>query len=200
MITWKEAAEQLGWHISEDVAISTIGFDSKATEDIFYNHYGETFPYTKIRNLRIALAERRIEKDGLPVKEGATQILGKLEERGIKLALATSSTTKDAENYLEIAGLRNYFFVVVGGDQVQRGKPHPEIYLLVANLLNLDPNRCIVFEDSDVGLQAAYAAGIKVILIPDLKTPSPEVISKSYACFSSLTKARKDLDELLEIK
>jgi beta-phosphoglucomutase len=78
-------------------------------------------------------------------------------------ALATNAEPANVNFLLDRAALRQYFGVVVSGDQVQNPKPHPEIYLKAADLLNVPPVNCIVFEDSHVGVEAALAAGMKVV-------------------------------------
>ena len=78
-------------------------------------------------------------------------------------ALATNAEPANVNFLLDRAALRQYFKVVVSGDQVQNPKPHPEIYLKAADLLNVPPANCIVFEDSHVGVEAALAAGMRVV-------------------------------------
>jgi beta-phosphoglucomutase len=78
-------------------------------------------------------------------------------------AVATSATRRDVERVLVELGLRSRFDVVVTADDVRWGKPHPEVYLKAAAGLAVDPGACVVFEDAVVGVQAARAAGMRVI-------------------------------------
>lgn len=75
---------------------------------------------------------------------------------------------------IEEAGLSRFFPIVVDGQQVTHGKPHPEIYLKVASLLEMDPKRCVVFEDSVTGIQAAQAAGARVVAVRTVDTALPQ--------------------------
>ena len=81
------------------------------------------------------------------------------------IALATNGEPANVEFVLEEADLREYFRVVVDGHQVERPKPDPEIYLLAARLLDVLPENCIIFEDSEWGLEAARAAGARVVAV-----------------------------------
>jgi beta-phosphoglucomutase family hydrolase len=81
------------------------------------------------------------------------------------IALATNGEPANVAFVLEESGLRGYFRVVVDGHQVERPKPDPEIYLLAARLLDVLPQNCIIFEDSEWGLEAARAAGARVVAV-----------------------------------
>jgi beta-phosphoglucomutase len=82
---------------------------------------------------------------------------------GGRLGLATNAEPANVDFILNKAGLRRYFRAIVDGDQVQHAKPHPEIYLRAAELLEVQPVNCIVFEDSFSGVEAARAAGARVV-------------------------------------
>ena len=91
------------------------------------------------------------------------------------------------------AKLRSFIGFIVGGDQVRNAKPAPDIYLKAASCVNVSANSCIAFEDSDVGVMAAHAAGIPVIQIPDIKIPSEKCVALGHLIFDSLDKARDEL-------
>jgi HAD superfamily hydrolase (TIGR01509 family) len=110
------------------------------------------------------LAAQAIE---LLLKPGASDIVHGLRGRH-QLALVTSSRRDPAEARLVQAGLRPAFHAVVTRDDVTAAKPHPEPYLLAASLVGVDPARCLVFEDSEPGAEAAFAAGMTVVQVPDL--------------------------------
>ena len=90
---------------------------------------------------------------------------------------------------LDKANLLHYFDVVVAGDEVTNGKPNPEIFLRTAERLNIRPDGCVVFEDSPAGIQAAHAAGMRPILVPDLIAPSPDILEITYRVLGSLEEA-----------
>jgi HAD superfamily hydrolase (TIGR01509 family) len=92
---------------------------------------------------------------------------------GLKpMAIGTGAYTQEAKTILNICGLDKYVSVIVGADQVQHPKPAPDTFLLCAELLNVNPKNCVVFEDSQLGLQAAASAGmagIDVLLVHGVK-------------------------------
>lgn len=136
---------------------------------------------------------QEILNDEVPAKEGALEFLDYVNSRKIKIAVATSSYTQSAETLLTRAKLRSFIGFIVGGDQVRNAKPAPDIYLKAASCVNVSADSCIAFEDSDVGVMAAHAAGIPVIQIPDIKIPSEKCVALGHLIFDSLDKARDEL-------
>ena len=136
---------------------------------------------------------QEILNDEVPAKEGALEFLDYINSRKIKIAVATSSYTQSAETLLTRAKLRSFIGFIVGGDQVRNAKPAPDIYLKAASCVDVSANSCIAFEDSDVGVMAAHAAGIPVIQIPDIKIPSEKCVALGHLIFDSLDKARDEL-------
>ena len=104
-------------------------------------------------------------QDGVPLKPGAVELLGMLEQ---PLGLVTSSGRAGAHHKLGLAGLAHHFRTVVTFDDVAAPKPAPEPYLVAAERLGVDPARCLVFEDSDIGAEAAHRAGCVVVQVPDV--------------------------------
>jgi HAD superfamily hydrolase (TIGR01509 family) len=103
----------------------------------------------------------------------ARTTLEQLREMKLHLAVATSSVSTSARPFLERTGIRNLFGVVVTGDEVQQGKPHPDIYLKTAKKLGIAPEACLVIEDALSGIYAAKAANIRVAAIPDARFVDP---------------------------
>lgn len=85
----------------------------------------------------------------------------------LPMAIGTGSTTEGAKQTLEIIGMQQYFTVVITSDDVTQGKPHPETFLKCAELMNVNPTECIVFEDGELGMQAARCVGMTVIDVND---------------------------------
>ena len=106
------------------------------------------------------LLEELTADDLLP---GVPELLDALRKRGLLLAVGSSS--KNTPLILEKIGLANYFDAVADGNQIQHSKPDPEVFLLAAKLLNLEPGRCIVVEDAAAGIAAAVAAGQKPVAV-----------------------------------
>ena len=96
----------------------------------------------------------------------------------LRLALATSSVSTSARPFLDRHHLTRFFDVVVTGDEIERGKPEPDIYLSTAEKLGLRPNECLVVEDSLSGIAAAKAAKMRVAAIPDRRFVDPREYEK----------------------
>ena len=118
-----------------------------------------------------------IVKDGIPVKEGAHELLTYLKDHGYLIGMATSTGHKSAMEHLERTGMLEYFSpnAIITGDMVENGKPAPDIYLLAAERLGVIPSECIGVEDSLNGVRAIHAAGMRAVMIPDIVEPTPEV-------------------------
>jgi len=103
----------------------------------------------------------------------AKTALEQLREMKLHLAVATSSVSASARPFLDRTGIRSLFSVVVTGDEVQRGKPHPDIYLRAAKRLGISPEACLVIEDALAGIAAGKAANMRVAAIPDRRFVDP---------------------------
>lgn len=122
----------------------------------------------------------------VPIKTGAREFLDELRQRGIPLAVATSSRTPHAVRHLGQAGLLDLFDTIVTRDDVENPKPHPEPYLLAASRLAVTPGRALAVEDSHSGVRAAHAAGMQTIMVPDLVGPTEEIAGLCMAVMESL--------------
>ena len=103
--------------------------------------------------------------EGLAVKTGVTRLL---DARLLPMAVVTSSGRPEAHRKLALAGIAGAFDLVVTLDDVARAKPAPDAYLLAAERMGVSPARCLVFEDSEAGAQAAHRAGCTVVQVPDV--------------------------------
>lgn len=104
-------------------------------------------------------------QQGMPLKPGALDLLPRIAQ---PKAIVTSSGRKGAHHKLGLAGLSDHFVEVITLDDVRAAKPAPDPYLLAAERLGVDPARCLVFEDSDIGAEAAHRAGCIVVQVPDV--------------------------------
>jgi len=120
-------------------------------------------------------------------------MLAYLKGQDIPLGLATSSARDTALTYLGRAGLLDYFDILVGGDEIEVSKPAPDIYLEAVRRLGAEPATALAFEDSDNGVKAAHAAGLRVVQIPDLAPPSDEVMAFGHMTATSLPEAAAKL-------
>lgn len=104
-----------------------------------------------------------IEKEGMKAMPGSVELVKRIKLEGIPIALASSSNVEDIESDLQALGIHGIFDAVVSGEHCQKGKPDPEIFLKAAEALGIEPENCIVVEDSTSGVEAAKAAGMKCI-------------------------------------
>lgn len=138
--------------------------------------------------------ERQFLEEGVSLKKGAAALLAWLKKEDYRIALATSSFQERALGILAQHQLVSYFDAFVFGPELERGKPYPDIFLHACTKLQEEPGNCLVLEDSESGIQAASAAGIPVICVPDLKKPSPKYMAMTRATLSSL----EDVMDFLE--
>lgn len=106
---------------------------------------------------------RELYKPYIQAVEGLPAFLKNASDQGIPIALATSAPLENVEFTLGLTGLKKYFSVITDASMVKHGKPDPEIYLLTAVKLGVQPSDCVVFEDSIAGIQSALSAGMRVI-------------------------------------
>lgn len=131
----------------------------------------------KIDEIRIPVYEER-----LVAFDDAVDTVRSLAAQGIAMAVASSSRRHALEGKLELIGLDRYFDVMVGGDEVNHGKPEPDVYLEAAARLGVSPQACLAIEDADLGAQSAVAAGMRTVMI--LRDDS---VSLRYASVTELT-------------
>jgi len=156
---------------------SMIGIPRRECNDMIQEHFGEGFDVEEFREIYSANVQR-LMADRVPIKPGVVDLLDFLAERGLPCAVATSAGRATAESHLGRAGLLPRFAAVATRDDVERAKPFPDVYLEAARRLDVSPENCIAFEDSNPGLTAAHAAGTMAIMVPDILQPTDEVRAK----------------------
>ena len=136
--------------------------------------------------LKRELSDAIIAKEGIQKKEGLVELLDYLEAQGIKKVVATSSMRQKALHYLTLAGVVDRFDWIICGSDVEESKPNPEIFLKAAQHLGITPEESMVLEDSRLGLQAARAAQMTSVLVPDLVEADEEMQSNASYILPSL--------------
>jgi len=183
---WKHAGRAYGYEISASLVIQSVGVNSHDTQVLFEQALGPAFNFHRVRTLRDQYVDDMIEHDGVPLKDGLGELLDVLANHAVLKAVATSTERTRAEILLRKAGVSPRFEAVVCGNEVQRGKPAPDIFLLAADRLQATPRNCIVLEDSESGIQAAVNANMRPFMIPDLKPPSPAILAMVEQIFPNL--------------
>jgi HAD superfamily hydrolase (TIGR01509 family) len=187
---WQQSAAELGYRMSDDLYTSFAGRRTVECEAILFEAYGSKFPLHDFFKRSDQLSQEYVERYGISTKPGLSELIDLLDARHLPAAIATS--TGRANALLCLGGLADRFTLIVTGDEVTQGKPAPEIFLLTAARLRLMPQQCLVLEDADAGVQAACAAGMPVIMVPDLHRPSTRVAAQATRICSSLHEV-KDL-------
>ena len=192
--TLTQASEELfDKPFTEAVLMGSLGLSATKAEELAKQHYGDAFPYAAIRRRADELELEHVRTHGVPVKPGLLPVLERLRKSGLKMAVATSSRRAIAEEYLINANIFKYFDLCVCGDEVTRGKPHPEIFLRATEALNSLPERSLMFEDSENGLRSAVDAGGLAILVEDIKAPPAALCARAFACYRDLRGFLADL-------
>jgi len=112
-----------------------------------------------------AIFQKHIQQHTIPLVAGFDAFIKILQAKGIPQSIASSSILKNIELVLEPYSLKHSFDAIVSGEDVQKGKPDPEVFLMAAKRLNMPPERCVVFEDALYGIEAAKRAGCKVVAL-----------------------------------
>ena len=197
MQAWKEAAAELGYVMPNSVLQKTRAVNTKDAARIFETEIGNGFSYVQTRPIRVRIAEEIIARESPILKPGVLELLDYLDEKGIQLAVASSTNTQATKEHLAASKILDRFDVVVGGDQIVHGKPHPDIFLKAAELLGVASESCIVVEDSPAGIRAGHAAGMKTVLVPDQAVITDEIIAISDVMLKSLLEMPAYLQNLL---
>jgi len=164
-LAWKRLANELGFDLSVEENERLKGISRTESLEILLKLGGislSDLEKEKLANKKntwfVDYIERMVPEEIFP---GVRQLIDKLRTKGIKVALASSS--KNAKTVIQLLHIHQSFDVVVDGTMIMHSKPDPEIFLLAAKKLNLDPKQCLVFEDAEAGVEAALAAGMKCI-------------------------------------
>lgn len=183
---WKALSVKYGFDNLDEIYMKCIGVNSATCRQIYLDFYGKDFPYDKYRQERSDDYHARYSGGRLPMKAGVEELLKYLKETGYKIAIASSTRSALVKEQIEDAGLMKYFDVIVGGDQVKKSKPEPDIFLKAAELLVVKPENAYVIEDSYNGIRAAKSAHMRPIMVPDMVQPDEEMQDKAWKICDSL--------------
>ena len=170
MWVWKEIdieyLGRLGFSVPSDLqaAIEGMGFTEVAV------YFKERFQIKdSIDEIKSAWQKMAMDKycHEVPLKPGVSQFLPYLNERGIRMAVASSNDRMLIEETLKSHDIFKYFDCIVTACEVNRGKPAPDVYLKAAEKLGVSPEQCLVFEDFEAGIQAGKSAGMRVCAVED---------------------------------
>ena len=177
---WLWAAGQLGVDMPMRLIDSFKGAPAELCCKFFDDYYKGVIDYWEAKELRTQHVYKIRETEGIPVKKGVKDIFEYIRNNGLKCAVATSTRRESAEKTLHEIGVWDYLDAVVYGDEVERGKPEPDIFLRAAKAIGVNPSEAVVVEDSINGIKAGYAAGMRVVHIPDTIAIDDDIRKLTY--------------------
>lgn len=191
---WCQAATEAGFPFTREHALLLRSCEAKEGEKLMQGIFGPSFDYYAIRERRRELVRERLAQYGLEKKPGVEETLRFLRAKGIKTAVATATTLDITKSHLTTIGVCDLFDSIVSAKNVAHGKPEPDVYLYACEQIGERPQDCMAVEDSPNGIMAAYRAGLRTVMVPDLTQPDEELTKYLYACVNSLS----DLCELVD--
>jgi HAD superfamily hydrolase (TIGR01509 family) len=186
---WNEVRESLarerGGRWSEQAQADMMGMSSVEWSGYMHDVVGLSEPPEEIsREVVRRMLERYSQR--LPIIDGAVDAVQRMAARS-PLGLASSSNRELIDRALEVSGLAPYFRVTVSSEEVERGKPAPDVYLEAARRLEVEPVRAAAIEDSASGIRSAHAAAMYVVAIPNRAFPPPvDVLALADAVLDSI--------------
>ena len=189
-ICWEPALAKFGLPCKDGLSQAARGTTKAGSCDVLRRFYGEDCPAMGIVEELYRLAYEAFNKP-VPKMPGLDELLAWLDEHHIPMAVASSSREAMIRHNLDVWGLTQDFTAIVSGQHVAHSKPDPEIFLLTAQKLDVEPSRCLVLEDSYNGVRAGAAGGFVTVMVPDL-VPADDEMRSLY------TMECASLDEVLE--
>lgn len=177
---WLWAAGQLGVDMPMWLIDSFKGAPAELCCKFFDDYYKGVIDYWEAKELRTQRVYKIRETEGIPVKKGVKDIFEYIRNNGLKCAVATSTRRESAEKTLHEIGVWDYLDAVVYGDEVEHGKPEPDIFLRAAKAIGVNPSEAVVVEDSINGIKAGYAADMRVVHIPDTIAIDDDIRKLTY--------------------
>ena len=188
---WEPALAALGLPYREGLAEAARGTAGVTTRNVVRQFYGPDCDAEAIVDSLHRVADEVFFSAPVPKKPGLDALLAWLKARHIPMAVASSSREAMIRHNLDVWGLTQDFKAIVSGQHVAHSKPDPEIFLLTAQKLGVEPARCLVLEDSYNGVRAGAAGGFVTVMVPDL-VPADDEMKRLY------TMECASLEEVLE--
>lgn len=190
------SAKKQGYDMTKEETLMVLGFTTKSIYEFWENYFKNSDVsgkqlvddhYKYIENVLFTTGPKK-----MPYIE---ELLKYLKENNYKVAVASSSNMNHIINNMEKTGLKKYIDEYASGAEVKNGKPAPDVFLLAAERLGVEPKKCLVLEDSKAGVIAGSSAGAKVIMVPDMFKPDDECKGKAYKIVNNLGEVINMLEE-----
>lgn len=189
MTAFQQTCIEMDIPFKQDIYLNIIGRNQAGIKPIIEQGYGDVLDYAVFHPRWMQRYLAVVEHQAIPVKSGVIELLEWLQIQNIPMVVATSTHNALAHKKLQLAGLAKYFSHITSGDEVTNGKPDPEIYLLAAQRLHINPKQCLAFEDSNNGVKSAVGAQMTTLQIIDLVEPDTDTRALGHHIFNSMTEA-----------
>lgn len=188
MSTWNMVANPMGYVVPEDLLLATRGKSGTVGRKMFIETMGDEFPIDEIS------AKRRVMNEDVfyatspeeIVKPGVWELIHWLKKHNFKIAVASAKSIQMTSDHLRYAGLYDCADVILGRDHVVHNKPAPDLFLKAMELLGVTKEECFVCGDTPSDVEAAHAAGIRMVFIPDLVPASADIRKKAYQILAQI--------------
>lgn len=182
-----DSSADFGYQVTEELYVETLGTSGDQLSEIMKTTLGKDYPLKEISSITRKKVNQHALRQGLGIKKGLHILLKYLKEQQILCSVASSSPIAVVKSYLEQSEISSYFSFIIGGDQVKKTKPDPELFLRCVENASCEASEALVLEDSEYGILAAYRASIPVICVPDMKYPEPDYADKAYRIIEDLS-------------
>lgn len=194
---WLQAARQLDIPLQQRHVDAMVGLAMPLCLRYLVDELGDAQLAQQLEAHSRQQYHQALHQQAIPLKPGITELLEWCQQRAIPRAVGTATQRQLADIKLSRTGLASYFEHTIAGDEVAHTKPAPDVYLQAAARLGIAPEHCIVLEDSAYGAQAALAANMRVIIVPDMQHPTPEMAKQALAVCQDLFAAQQLLEGML---
>ncbi len=178
---WQYVIDKYSLPFDLSLPYRSIGLNYDSMKTLFLSELGEDYPFDKYWGYAKQYLQNAKRRTAYPVKAGFDELCTYLKANKIGMYVATSTYHASAAKELEHSGILGYFDGIIGGDEITKGKPDPEIFIKAAKLSGYSKGNCLVIEDSTNGLKAGISSGIKTVYIKDIVDVPTEITDKAYA-------------------
>lgn len=187
------SAKAQGYNMTKEETLKVLGFTKANIYQFWIDYFqGTNVDGKKLVDDHYEYIENVLYTVGPEKMPFVEELLKYLKENNYKIAVASSSDTADIKNNLEKTKLEKYIDEIASGAEVENGKPAPDVFLLAAERLGVDPKDCLILEDSKAGIKAGKASGAMVFMVPDMFTVDKE-------CEDTADRILTNLGEVIEI-
>lgn len=169
-----------GLDMTDELEEAIEGMSFRETAEYFVRTYPLKETADELMDIWVDMAIHKYRYE-VPLKPGMAEFLPEMKRRGIRMGIATSNARILLDAVAQAHGLYEYMDAILTANEVKRGKPAPDVFLAVADKLDLEPADCLVFEDISQGIRAGLAAGMKVCAVSDEYSRAQEAQKRSLA-------------------